>query len=131
LASTTWRAALLTNGWRSSAGALGKDYQGDRLDDILLEPVLTQWKRRADAAAQESWYWEYEHNVEIEAVSPDDPTAEQLQAIAVVSEKARLFEFGVENANAAYDDTLRMQYDLVRQDGKWFVQGMNKLADTN
>ncbi|HZG40457.1 MAG TPA: IMS domain-containing protein [Nodosilinea sp.] len=125
-------AGRIINEWLEiKRGALGKDYQGDRLDDILLEPVLTQWKRRADAAAQESWYWEYEHNVEIEAVSPDDPTAEQLQAIAVVSEKARLFEFGVENANAAYDDTLRMQYDLVRQDGKWFVQGMNKLADTN
>ncbi|MGB6015338.1 MAG: IMS domain-containing protein [Nodosilinea sp.] len=112
-------------------GALGDSYQGDRLDDILLEPVLTQWTRRANAAAQESWYWEYEHNVEVESVTPDDPTADQLQAVAGVSEKARLFEFGVENAGAAYDDTLRMRYDLVRQDGKWFVQGMNKLADTN
>ncbi|MGB3135796.1 MAG: IMS domain-containing protein [Nodosilinea sp.] len=111
--------------------ALGKDYQGDRLDDILLEPVLIQWTRRADAAAQESWYWEYEHSVEVEAVTPDDPTADQLQATALVSEKARLFEFGVENTSASYDDTLRMQYDLVRQDGKWFVQGMNKLANTN
>ncbi|MBE9136702.1 DUF4101 domain-containing protein [Nodosilinea sp. LEGE 07088] len=111
--------------------ALGKDYQGDRLGDILLEPVLTQWQRRADAAVQENWYWEYKHTVEVESVTPDDPTVDQLQAIAVVSEKAQLFEFGVENTGAAYDDTLRMQYDLVRQDGKWYVQGMTKLADVN
>lgn len=111
--------------------ALGKAYQGDRLDDILLEPMLTQWTRRANAAVQENWYWEYEHTVEVESVTPEDPTADQLQVVAAVSEKARLFEFGVENTNAAYDDTLRMQYDLVRQNGKWFVRGMTKLADTN
>ncbi|WOD40780.1 IMS domain-containing protein [Nodosilinea sp. E11] len=125
-------AGRVINEWLEiKRGALGESYQGDRLDDILLEPVLTQWRRRADAAAAESWYWEYEHTVEIESVSPDDPTADQLQAIALVSEQARLFEFGVENTSAAYNDTLRMQYDLVRQDGKWFVQGMSKLADAN
>jgi hypothetical protein len=125
-------ASRVINEWLEvKRGALGENYQGDRLDDILLEPVLTQWTRRANAAAQESWYWEYEHNVEVESVSPDDPTVDQLQAVAVVSEKARLFEYGVENVGAAYDDTLRMQYDLVRQDGKWFVKGMTKLADTN
>ncbi|MGB3199796.1 MAG: IMS domain-containing protein [Nodosilinea sp.] len=125
-------ASRVINEWLEiKRQALGKDYQGDRLDDILLEPMLTQWTRRANAAVQESWYWEYEHNVEVESVTPDDPTVDQLQVVAAVSEKARLFEFGVENANAAYDDTLRMQYDLVRQDGKWFVQGMSKLADTN
>ncbi len=125
-------AGRVINEWLEiKRGALGESYQGDRLDDILLEPVLTQWTRRADAAAAESWYWEYEHKVEIESVTPDDPTADNLQAIAVVSEQAKLFEFGVENANAAYNDTLRMQYDLVRQDGKWYIKGMNKLADVN
>ncbi|MBD2113472.1 MULTISPECIES: IMS domain-containing protein [Cyanophyceae] len=125
-------AGRVINEWLEiKRGALGESYQGDRLDDILLEPVLTQWTRRADAAAAESWYWEYEHKVEIESVTPDDPTADSLQAIAVVSEQAKLFEFGVENADAAYNDTLRMQYDLVRQDGKWYIKGMNKLADVN
>jgi hypothetical protein len=123
-------AGRVINEWLEvKRGALGESYQGDRLDDILLEPVLAQWQRRADAAAAESWYWEYEHTVEVESVSPDDPTADQLQAIAVVSEQAKLFEFGVENIGAAYNDTLRMQYDLVRQDGNWYIQGMNKLAD--
>ncbi|MGF1520137.1 MAG: IMS domain-containing protein [Nodosilinea sp.] len=123
-------AGRVINQWLEvKRGALGESYQGDRLDDILLEPVLTQWQRRADAAAAESWYWEYEHTVEVESVTPADPTADQLQAVAVVSEQARLFEFGVENAGAAYNDTLRMQYDLVRQNGNWYIQGMSKLAD--
>jgi hypothetical protein len=109
--------------------ALGPDYQSDRLDDILMEPVLTQWRRRADAAAQENWYWQYDHTVEVESVTPDDPTAERLQVTAVVSERAQLFEFDVENVSASYDDVLRMQYDLTRQDGSWYVQGMSKISE--
>ncbi len=125
-------ASRVINTWlETKRASLGKDYQSNRLEEILLEPVLTQWRRRADAAAQESWYWEYEHGVEVESATPEDPTAERLQAIAVVSEEARLFEFDVENTSASYNDVLRMQYDLVRQDGNWYIQGMTKLADIN
>jgi hypothetical protein len=45
----------------------------------------------------------------------------------MVTEQAKLFEYGEENTGAAYNDTLRMQYDLVRQDGDWYIQGMTKL----
>ncbi|NJL49864.1 MAG: DUF4101 domain-containing protein [Leptolyngbyaceae cyanobacterium SM2_5_2] len=111
--------------------ALGEDYQADKLEEILVEPVLTQWRRRAEAAPQENWYWEYEHNVEVKSVNPEDPTADQLQVTAVVSETARLFEYGVENTSASYDDVLTMRYDLIRQDGQWYVQNMSKLPSEN
>jgi hypothetical protein len=121
-------AAGVINDWLAAKrAALGADYQADQLETILVEPLLTQWRRRADAAAQENWYWEYDHNVEVESVTPDDPTADALQAVVLVTEQAKLFEFGEENVGAAYNDTLRMQYDLVRQDGRWYIQGMTKL----
>jgi hypothetical protein len=111
--------------------SLGKDYQSDGLEGILVEPVLTQWRRRADAAPQENWYWEYEHTVAVQSVTPDDPTADQLQVTAVVTEKARLFEYGVENTSASYDDELTMRYDLVRKEGNWYIQNMGKLSGSN
>jgi hypothetical protein len=118
------------NDWLSAKqAALGQDYQSDQLETILVEPLLTQWQRRAAAAAQENWYWQYEHTVDVEEVTPDDPTADRLEVIAVVGEKAQLFEFDVENTSASYDDVLRMQYDLTRQDGSWYVQGMNKISE--
>jgi hypothetical protein len=123
-------AERVINDWLSAKqAALGPNYQSDQLATILIEPVLTQWQRRADAAAQENWYWQYDHSVEVEEVTPDDPTADRLQATAVVREKAQLFEFDVENVSASYDDVLRMQYDLIRQDGAWYVQGMNKISE--
>ncbi len=123
-------ATQVINDWLAAKqAALGPDYRVDRLDAILVEPLLTQWRRRADAAARESWYWQYEHGVEVEDVTPEDPTADRLQVTAVVSEKAQLFEFDVENVSASYNDVLQMQYDLIRQEGSWYVQGMNKLSE--
>lgn len=111
--------------------ALGKDHQSDRLADILVQPLLTQWQRRATAAVQENWYWDYQHSLTVESVSPDDPTADQLQVTATVQEQARLFEYEVENTSASYNDNLTMRYDLVRQEGKWYIQNMGQLASGN
>jgi hypothetical protein len=123
-------AAQVINNWlEAKQASLGSDYQADRLDDILVGPVLDQWQRRASAAVQENWYWQYEHNVEVESVTPEDPTTDNLQVVAVVSERAQLFEYGVENTSASYDAVLRMQYDLIRQDGNWYVQSMTQLGN--
>lgn len=111
--------------------ALGKEHQVEGLTGILVEPLLTQWQRRAAAAVQENWYWEYEHSVTVDTVSPDDPTVNQLQVTATVQEKARLFEYEVENTSASYSDNLTMRYDLVRQEGKWYIQNMGKVASGN
>lgn len=118
------------NNWlEAKRQALGPDYQADRLNQVLVDPALAQWRRRADAAARENWYWEYEHQVTVESVEPDDPTADALSVTATVTEKGRFFEYDVENTAASYNDKLRMQYDLVRQDGNWFVQNITKLGD--
>lgn len=111
--------------------AMGKDYQADGLSEILTGPVLNQWQRRAAAAPQENWYWEYEHAVEVQSVTPDDPTADRLQVVAEVQETARLFEFGVENTTASYDDRLTMEYTLVRQDGQWLIEAMASQSGGN
>ncbi|MFH7243602.1 MAG: IMS domain-containing protein [Spirulina sp.] len=108
--------------------AMGQDYRADGLSEILTGPVLNQWQRRAAAAPQENWYWEYEHAVEVQSVTPDDPTADRLQVVAEVQETARLFEYGVENTTASYDDRLTMEYTLVRQDGQWYIEAMGSQA---
>jgi hypothetical protein len=69
--------------------------------------------------------------VEVQSVTPDDPTADRLQVTAVVRENARLFEYGVENDRASYDDRLTMEYVLVRQDGQWFIESMGQAAGQN
>jgi len=109
--------------------ALGPDYRADALSEVLVEPVLSQWQRRAAAAVRENWHWEYDHAVTVESVEPDDPTADALTVRAEVSETGRFFEFEVQNTAASYDDRLIMQYDLIRQDGDWYVQNITKVGE--
>ncbi|MBD2257302.1 IMS domain-containing protein [Pseudanabaena sp. FACHB-2040] len=115
-------------GWLTAKReALGADHQADSLRTVLADPALTQWERRAREARQSNWYWEYEHAVEVKSVEPRDPSADALRATATVTETGRYFEQGIENDSASYEDTLTMQYDLVRQDGDWRIKGMTKV----
>ncbi|MBD0337371.1 MAG: DUF4101 domain-containing protein, partial [Cyanobacteria bacterium Co-bin13] len=106
--------------------ALGSEHQADGLRTALADPALTQWERRAREARQSNWYWEYEHTVEVKSVEPRDPSADALRATATVTETGRYFELGIENDSASYQDTLNMQYELIRQDGDWRIKGMTK-----
>lgn len=107
--------------------ALGPDHNVSSLETALTDPALTQWRRRAEAAERENWYWEYEHTLEVQSVEPNDPTADALQATVTVTEAGQYFELGVENTEASYNDTLTMRYDLVRQDGEWLVKDANQV----
>ncbi|MEB3290808.1 MAG: IMS domain-containing protein [Leptolyngbya sp.] len=111
--------------------AMGSGYQADQLATILTGSLLSQWQRRAADAPQGNWYWEYDHEVEVQSVDPDDPTADRIRATALVRENARLFEFGVENDQSSYDDRLTMEYVLVRQEGQWFIESMNQVGSGN
>lgn len=117
----------ISNWLAAKREALGANYNIDILKTVLSEPVLSQWQRRAESAKRENWYWEYDHELDIQSVEPPDPSADTLKVTAIVKESGRYFEFGVENADSAYNDTLNMQYELVRQDGEWLVKDMNRV----
>ncbi|NJN21706.1 MAG: DUF4101 domain-containing protein [Leptolyngbya sp. RL_3_1] len=107
--------------------ALGESHNIDELNTILLEPALSQWRNRAESGIRENWYWEYTHSVEVLKVDPEDPAADALTVDAEVTEQANFYELGVRDLSASYDETLTMRYELVRQDGNWLIQAMNKL----
>ncbi|ASC72392.1 Molecular chaperone DnaJ [Halomicronema hongdechloris C2206] len=107
--------------------AMGPEHNLEALQTVLVDPLLSQWIRNAEATQQSDRYWEYQHQVQVDEVVPDDPSADALQVTATVVEDANFFEFGVENTQESYDETLTMQYDLVRRDGDWFVQNNTKL----
>lgn len=121
-------AARAINDWLAAKrAALGPDYDDSQLPSVLGEPLLAQWQRRADAAASENWYWRYEHQVNVISVEPEEPTADELQAIAEVTEEARFFRLGVEDVENSYSADLTMRYDLVRQNEDWLVQDATQI----
>ncbi|MBE7384228.1 MAG: DUF4101 domain-containing protein [Leptolyngbya sp. SIO1E4] len=107
--------------------ALSQNHNVAALETTLLDPALTQWRNRANGAQRDNWYVTYEHTVEILNVEPDDPSSEALTVDAQVTEVAEYYELGVRNLSNSYDETLNMQYNLVRQGGEWFVKDMTEL----
>ena len=116
------------NSWLSvKKEALSQEHDIVALDRVLVDPALTQWRNRVNGAQRDNWYFTYEHTVEILNVDPDDPGAEALTVGAQVREVAEYYELGIRDLSKSYDDTLNMQYDLIRQNGEWFVKDMRAL----
>lgn len=118
-------AATVVENWLTAKSrALSENHEIDVLETILVEPALGKWRNRASGAQRENWHFNYDHTVEILSVEPNDPGADALTAQVQVREVAEYYELGTRNLGESYDESLTMEYSLVRQDGEWFVKDM-------
>ncbi|NJR32142.1 MAG: DUF4101 domain-containing protein [Chamaesiphon sp. CSU_1_12] len=106
--------------------SLGRDYETDRLKEILVEPALSSALDRAQTAKVNGVRWEYTHpQVTIEPMKPIDPTATTAKVAAKVTEDAKYFESERLNPARSYSKTFIVEYDLVRQADRWYVKDMD------
>ncbi|MEM0982305.1 MAG: ARC6/PARC6 family protein, partial [Cyanobacteria bacterium P01_H01_bin.58] len=118
-------AATVVENWLTAKSrALSENHEIDVLETILVEPALGKWRNRASGAQRENWHFNYDHTVEILSVEPNDPGADALTAQVQVREVAEYYELGTRNLGESYDESLTMEYSLVRHDGEWFVKDM-------
>ncbi len=113
--------------WLSAkAKSLGRDYQTDRLKDILVEPALSTALDRAQTAKVDGVRWEYTHpQIAIEPMQAIDPTATTAKVAAKVTENAKYFEGDRLNPARSYAKTFLVEYSLVRQADRWYVKDMD------
>ncbi|NEQ43658.1 MAG: DUF4101 domain-containing protein [Leptolyngbya sp. SIOISBB] len=119
----------ITNWLEAKRLAMGPEHNTAVLETVLVEPVLSQWQNRAAGGERDNWYYTFEHSVNVVSVEPDDPTAEELTVEAEVNEVAEFFELGTRNTTLSYDTALTMQYELVREDGDWYVRNMTEIDE--
>lgn len=100
--------------------AFGKDYQVEKLEEILIEPLLTKQKNRVASNQQSNTYYEYEHQIEITSIKEDEQDPLKVIVTAKISEISQIYESG--NQKGTSTDQLEVQYDLMRQDNQWFIQ---------
>lgn len=119
-------AQQLIQSWLvSKAEALGPNHAINSLNQILVEPALGDWQKRAEEAKRDNWYRQYKHsNLVINAVEMSDVEPNQARIEAEVTESAELVENGQANPSYSYNETLRVRYDLVRQDRTWKIRDM-------
>lgn len=105
--------------------ALGKERDTTSLKGILVDPALSQWLQRAENQKRNNTYQRYEHTVKVESVKVNEGDPNQGQVEVEVREKAELIDR--EQMINSRDDTLRIRYDLIRKEGKWFIRDWSVL----
>jgi len=125
---TEKNARQLIQIWLSSkAQALGQEHQVATLEQVLTEPALSSWQKRADKTKKSNSYWEYKHKVEVKSLKKDEANPNQASVEAAVDEAAQFYQGGQLNQSASYNDNLQVRYELVRKGDEWRIREMTVL----
>jgi hypothetical protein len=112
---------------KAKAAAMGQNHATDQLPQILTGSTLIAWQAQVEEAKDNGVYYQYQHNVKIESVTPNPTDANQTQVVAQVVETANAYTNGQPDVASSRDETLQVQYDLIRQDGQWRIQEITVL----
>ncbi|MCC5627378.1 IMS domain-containing protein [Nostoc sphaeroides] len=109
--------------WFSTkAAAFGPNHEINNLEQILTGSALSQSRQTGEQYKLENQYYKYDHSLKIESVEKSDLFAERAVVKATVKEAKQLYENG--QFQKSYNEDLRVQYDLIREQGKWRIQSI-------
>ena len=118
-------ATKLIEAWQATKSkALGKDYEDSLLEEVLVDPALSDWKGRAKELKSSNSYLQYQtKSSEVDSVTPDGDS--KAKVIAKISESRNYFYNGELDRGASKDDaSYTVEYDLVKKDNKWLIREM-------
>lgn len=110
--------------WLSTkAEAFGSNHEINSLEQILTGSALSQSRQTGEQYRLENQYYKYDHSLKIESVEKSDLFADRAVVKATVNEAKKLYENGqLQNSS---NENLRVQYDLIRERGKWRIQSIS------
>ncbi len=115
---------VIQNWLSTKAVAFGNTHATDELEQILVEPTLSQWQRRVANDKADNRYREYKHTLKIDAVETDKKNRDRAIVTATVNEMAQVYKDNQLSKSLSYDENLQVQYDLVRQANQWRIREM-------
>ncbi|WGV25592.1 IMS domain-containing protein [Halotia branconii] len=109
--------------WLSTkAAALGVNHEVDGLQDILTGSALSQWRLIAQQERAANRYRQYNHTVKVEYINKAEIYPDRAVVVATVKELTQFYENS--QLKKSSDETLRVRYDFIRQQGVWRIQNM-------
>ena len=122
---TSETAQQVIQSWLSAkALAFGPKHDPEQLAQILAEPALSRSRQSVESDKQNSAYWQYKHAVEVNSVKTSPSKSDQATVDAAVREDAQYYQGGQLEQGNSYNKTLRVQYDLIRKEGRWLIKNM-------
>jgi hypothetical protein len=112
----TWQA--------TKSKALGKGYEDNLLEEILIDPALSVWKGRAKELKSSNSYLQYQtKSSAVDSVTPDGDS--KAKVVAKISESRNYFNNGELDRGESKDDaSYTVEYDLVKKDNRWLIREM-------
>jgi curved DNA-binding protein CbpA len=108
--------------------AFGQQHEINTLNNILVDPALSRWRRLAQNTKDQNKYRRYQHTINPESVRVVRTTPNQARVEAQVSESAETLRGNQVIQNESYNSpNLRVRYDLVRQNGQWKIQNITPI----
>jgi hypothetical protein len=108
----------------AKAKSLGKEHQIDQLKDILVEPALSRAIERTKSDQADGVYWKYKHTAAVSSMPPIDGKTKVAKIQAQVQEDAECYTNGILKPGRSYSKKLSVEYNLVRQQDRWYVKDM-------
>ncbi|MEH1841659.1 MAG: IMS domain-containing protein [Nostoc sp.] len=106
----------------TKAEAFGPNHEINNLEQILTGSALSKLRQTGEQYRLENQYYKYDHSLKIESVETSDLFADRAVVKATVKEAKQLYENG--QFQKSYNENLRVQYDLIRERGKWRIQSI-------
>ncbi|QLE57333.1 IMS domain-containing protein [Nostoc sp. TCL26-01] len=117
-------AQEIVESWLATkAAALGPDHEIDSLNEILTGSALSQWRLIAQQDVADSRYRKYSHSLKVEYVNKSETDPNRAIVGATVREITQFYENGQKDKSS--DESLRVRYELVRQENTWRIQRMS------
>jgi hypothetical protein len=118
-------ATKIIEAWQATkAKALGKGYEDNLLEEILIDPALSDWKGRAKELKASNSYLQYQtKSSTVDSVTPDGDS--KAKVVAKISESRNYFNNDELDRGASKDDaSYTVEYDLVKKDNRWLIREM-------
>jgi hypothetical protein len=118
-------ATKVIESWQATkAKALGRGYEDNLLEEILVDPALSDWKGRAKELKTSNSYLQYQtKSSEVDSVTPDGDS--KAKVVAKIAESRNYFNNGELDRGASKDDAkYTVEYDLVKKDNRWLIREM-------
>lgn len=115
-------ALKIINQWLSTkAEALGPNRRLEQLPQILVNPALARWTQTAETLLSEGSYRTYVHTSQVNDLTVNEANPDQAVVEAQIGEKTTFHNADGQPIRTE-DDLIKVQYELVRQDGQWRIR---------
>ncbi len=122
---------LISNWLATKSQATGSEYLGEKLTNVLAEPLLSQWRGTVQNLKNNNAYWKYKHEkIEVQSATESETDPNQTSVEAIVTEAADFYQQGQRNEAKSYEKDFRVRYNFLRQEDGWRIKAMT-VNDSN